>query len=254
MRTSHTHVRRTRTRAILILLFLCLATCSRQAPLIQILPPSHHTPESPSSPPSAQIIEARPNGLMITMRAPETTREPWARASILRQRDDEPPVVMHALTPNTAEREALMTRGLTLLDGNLEEAHRYTYVTTLHDEQDQLVWVGEPTQIIWSAPPPPPHAFGVSPVGSIATRLTWRPRPGWGVLVLRRKLGDTDQAMQRHAFIPEDEVDTHVDRGVQPGQGYVYRVAHARAIDPRSNAAMVLGLPGAEVYVVLPER
>lgn len=135
-----------------------------------------------------------------------------------------------AVTPGSTFRYQVRLRSA---DGNAEPA-------------DTLAAADSPT-IRWRKPPAKPDSTAVtSPLPGLV-EVTWELNADFGALVFRRNVLASEEGPERLAQLQPGARGTFVDRNVEPGGVYAYRVAMAYV----GEHIVQFGPPSEEVYVTV---
>lgn len=243
---------------------LCLMTlsaCAWLGPPVEVLPdppgvPTGTPPEDADAgdaPLRLRVREARPNGLLLELSANSEQLQEWTWLEIWRARgeQDATPLQQIALDPTRIEA---LAGGVPLLDRDLRPDQPTAYQLRLRGREEDPEAAGPMSPVLrtrWETPPPAPSKIEGRALGARAVELSWAPRQGWGVLVFRRDLGPSRAPPRRVAELGPEAGSGWLDRQVEPGGLYAYRLAHARRAP---GGWPIYGVPSVELYVTVPRQ
>ncbi len=243
----------------LLAILVALGACGTIEPPLEIasISPERSTRSSKQRPLALEAIEGRPNGLLLklTARDGHGLDASGDTIEIVRRQlgDDDSRDVLDTfrLTSKTFER-LTDDEGLTLLDRSLSPgALRYDLQwkpETGREKRAEPLPLVTPLRVRWASPPPRPTTLRAASTMPVAVELQWHPIAE-GAIVFRRDVLDEDSKLTPIASLEAASAGLFVDRDVQPGGVYAYRVALSR---PSSDLTQY-GSPSRTLYVSVPE-
>ena len=215
----------------------------------------------PRDPPSAapasselelSALEARPAGMLVRMSWSDQSRSlDGKRLELFRAEGDDDPMLFYRVTLQGDALDALVSRGLVFYDKEVEPGQRYRYILRVVMEEDEErtpleTILAPPIELTWRAPVGAPAQVMARADFPDVVELRWTPKPGWGVLVFKRPVGERPRRLTDLSTGIGDGLA--LDHDVEPGRSYAYRIAYVR----RDEGYPVFGQPSSELYVSVP--
>lgn len=224
--------------------------CASFSPLLTQSPGPPPTDKAPvnasASDPTLEIVEARPNGVLLLFHSKEAASDSaWTRLELLRSQDGDQAIVLQEIVLDSAMRERLRTGGISLLDTGLSPESRYVYLLRLLGNDATAEAPSKPVAITWQDPPAPPGEPRALALDAKVVEIAWQPREGWGVAIFRRDVLERPPRIERVGNLPFGCASTYLDRTAEPGRVYAYRIAHMRM----EADVPIYGAPTGEFYV-----
>ena len=248
--------------AALTVLMLTGAGCASFSPLLTQEPaPASATTEpnqTQTTDPELVLVEARPNGALLSLRSSGAAGDlSWSKLELLRSRDGEPAIILQEIFLDEAMRAQMIDKGLSVLDRDLVPGHTYVYLLRFIATPDKDSATSEevveaastPVSLAWSEPPPSPGEPSAMALDGEIVELEWQPRDGWGVVIFRRDVLARPPRVERVGDLSFAGASTYIDRSVEPGKVYAYRIAYMRE---DASATPFYGMPSGEFYVKTP--
>ena len=195
---------------------------------------------------SVQPVEGRPQGLLLRLTT-DFQPDPASRLELRRRVGDAPAETLRTIEVGGEVAERLTGEGLDFLDRSVTPAKRHVYQLVYRPETD-APRASAPLTVTWQPPPAAPtalHAFADTPA---AVELNWRASAP-GALLFRRDVLDKNQETRRIAHLGPSAGGRYVDRDVEPGGVYAYRIALARP----NEGFTQYGPPSEPLYVSVPD-
>ena len=237
---------------------LCLGGCATYSPLLVELErggagvTGDESPVTPAPPLSLSAPEARPNGLLLSLKAhPELPQRAWTRLELLRARDDEQGVILQTIQVSSEHLEALTTQGLSILDQDVSAGSTYAYQWRLVEADAEPLIASPVIRIPWERVPDMPGSPAGIALDDHVVEITWEQLEGWGGVVFRRDVLDQSAGLERVAELERAGSARFVDHRVRPARIYAYRVAYMQR---RAGELKAYGMASGEFYVKTPAR
>ncbi len=211
----------------------------------------------PAAPPNTnehalrvEPVEGRPNGLVLRLRCGCTPpNDGWLE--ILRRQDDQPAQVYRSVRLNARLAKALAGKGLPFLDRAMRADTTTTYQVRLrasaNDAPGKTLERSIPRRIAWQKPPARPANVRAQSHLAGSVELHWQATGRAGALIFRRDVLRSHAPVERIAQVGAGAGGVFVDRHVQPGAVYAYRVALAS----HTGDTLQFGPPSDEIYVTV---
>jgi hypothetical protein len=236
----------------LLLSVLWLCGCATLVAPVSMSPSDNaaKVPAASGEPLVVEALEGRPNGLLLRLKVRLPPQPSGTRLSLwrLRSLDDEEgqPLLDQPLHADAARLAALSGEGLGVLDSAPgQDGQVAIYILRISPPSPMPQLASKPLIVRWQAPMPPPRSLAARADLPGVVELTWRPAPGCQHLIFRRALGAQDPRPARLALLDAADGGLYIDRAVEPGQVYAYRVACVRTAD----ALPFYGRATTELYV-----
>lgn len=236
-------------------LFICatlLAACAALEPPIQFEPRKSTSDEAQkSSPLNIEPIEGRPEGLVMRFVATgQIPKEGYLE--VWRSVDAERATPLRRVRLQEDLHAKLAADGFDFLDRAVTPEHTFEYqlrIRALDDEGEPgpIKASSRPVGVDWVSPPSPPESVAAASHLPGVVELNWKTDSPEGTLVFRRDVLDSDAKPRRLTRVGRGAHNRFVDRDVEPGGVYAYRVATAR---DRADIVQ-FGRPSSEVYVTV---
>jgi hypothetical protein len=221
--------------------------CGTLAAPVNIAPTSQTTPPGAAAEAALAIqpAEGRPQGLLLRLTT-DFQPDPGSRLELRRRVGDAPPETLRTIAVGGEVAGRLTGEGLDFLDRSVAPGRLHVYQLVYRPKSDERR-TSAPLTVTWQKPPATPtglHAFADTPV---AVELNWRASAP-GALVFRRNVLDKNAKTRRIAHLGPSAGGRYVDRDVEPGGVYAYRIALARP----GEGFTQYGPPSEPLYVSVP--
>lgn len=199
---------------------------------------------------SIEPVEGRPKGLVLRLRCDcRLPDDGWLE--LMRGQRDGKVEVFRRVRLRGRLRAAVQNDGLEFMDRAIEAGQRVGYRLRLRaadsDEPSSILQTSSPLWVTWHTPPPRPEDVRADSRIAGSVELAWTPAGLDGALVFRRDVLDPNAGTRRISRPNGGARGLFVDRDVDPGGVYAYRVA--LSID---HAGLVqYGPPSEEIYVTV---
>ena len=222
---------RRRPCSLMPLLALLTLGCAARVPIVTSTRPAPQADEAAQPALSVELMEGRPNGLLLRLRVSPALKLPAdARLSLwrLRSLDDEEgvPLLEQAFEADGPRRAALEGEGLGVLDAQPGAPDTpIIYILRVAPPAPELMLASAPLTTRWRAPAAAPGALRALADLPGIIEISWRSQPGCQTLIFRRVIDSDDPRPARIAQLPASADGVFVDRDVAPGAVYAYRLA-----------------------------
>ncbi|MFW5966221.1 MAG: hypothetical protein ACOCV2_01830 [Persicimonas sp.] len=195
-------------------------------------------------------VEGRPEGLV--MRFAATDRIPREGfLEVWRSADEKRAAPLRRVRLDDELYAALVADGFDFLDRAVTPGHAFEYQLRIRHIEDgepgPVTASSRPVGLDWEEPPAPPESVTAASSLPGVVELSWEAEPPRGMLVFRRDVLDSDAKPRRLTRVARGAHNRFIDRDVEPGGVYAYRVASAR---DRADIVQ-FGRPSSEVYVTV---
>ena len=235
-----------RAAATLSVAAVLAASCASLAPPVAVETTSRPAQDD-RRPLRISAVEGRPDGLVLQLES--TLEADTGRLQLRRKIADGPSEVIQTISVSQKFKRRLHGEGLTFIDRSVVAgaAHRYQLVY-LPPRAEKAKHSSKLLTLTWREPPPPPTGVKAGVPTREAVELSWRP-DRQGAMVFRRNVLEEGAPTRRLADLDPGSRGRYVDRDVEPGGVYTYRVALAR----RNDGFTQYGPPSEPLYVSVPQ-
>lgn len=195
--------------------------------------------------PAITVVEGQPSGLVLRLSA--RRRHPaGTKLAVYRQRQRRQREALQTTTLSERDSNRLKRDGLQWVDRSIAEPARYRYRLSLAPpDHEQTIW-SQKLEVQWAEPPPTPDRTACRAVDGRLVEINWAPAAR-GILLFRKQVTAESAEFRRLAMWQASARGVAIDRDVQQGQVYAYRLA----LVERSSGFPQFGEPSPPVYVSL---
>jgi hypothetical protein len=165
---------------------------------------------------------------------------------VYRRRPDSQPEALQTTTLSERDTHKLKREGLQWIDRSIAEPGRYGYRLSLTPPDHQQTLWSEEVEVQWAAPPSTPERTSCRTVDGRLVEINWAPATR-GILLFRKQVTAESAAFHRLARWKASARGVAIDRDVQKGEVYAYRLALVES----SSGFPQFGEPSPPVYVSL---
>lgn len=195
-------------------------------------------------------VEGRPGALVLKLTA-SFSPDPESRLEIRRRVDGAPPETIRTVESSRKISARIADGGVEFIDRDVEPDRilRYRLLYFAPSDRENPEKRSSVVRVEWKSPPRPPENVRAHADSPRTVELRWEP-PTSGALVFRRNVLDEEGGTRRIASLDPVFGGVLVDRDVEPGAVYAYRIA----LSLENDGFLQYGPVSEPLYVAVPER